>query len=61
MNFFVILLQSRMFSNFELLMNKEIENYMKIKNIAWYSNFLMTPYDMGRFSQGWVEHFQMTR
>ncbi len=34
---------------------------MKIKNIAWYFNVLMTQYDMGQFSQGWVEHFQMTR
>jgi hypothetical protein len=32
---------------------------MKIKNIAWYFNFLMTQYDTGQFSQGWVEHFQI--
>lgn len=43
--------------NFELLMTKEVNDQVKYKNIAWYSNFLMMQHE----NQRWIEHFWMTK
>jgi hypothetical protein len=43
--------------NFELLMSKEVGDWVKARSTTWYSNFLMKQYDNKR----WVEHFQITK
>jgi len=36
--------------NFELLMNKEVGNQMKVKSTTWYSHFLMTQHNNQRWA-----------
>ncbi len=52
-----ILHQYWLICNFELLMSKEVGDWIKAVNTTWYSNFLMAQYDNKR----WVEHFCITK
>jgi hypothetical protein len=48
-----ILHQYRMPCDFEQLMNKKVEDWVKAQSMAWYLHFLMTQYE----NQRWVKHF----
>ncbi len=52
-----ILHQYWLIYNFELLMSKEVGDWIKAMNTTWYSNFLMAQYNNKR----WVEHFCITK
>ncbi len=43
--------------DFDLLMTKEVKNWVKARSKTWYSNFFMNQYD----NQWWVEHFHVTK
>jgi hypothetical protein len=43
--------------DFDLLMTKEVNNWVKAQSTTWYSNFFMNQYN----NQWWVEHFHITK
>lgn len=52
-----LVLHSRIFHVYELLLNQELSDWVKARSTTWYSKFHMPQYDDKR----WIEHFQVSR